>query len=1160
MKLYFFIFFSSISSHIISQAYAVSSIPKQFDDLSAVTPLTSSSSWVNNEDDGYIGIEFIRQDFEYFGAIAPHLFISTNGVISFSEGILQSQGELLPTANSVNDLIGVWTDLELSLSSHYVKFQTSGVAPNRRFVVEYNTGYVFDATNTAKFQIKLFEASNTVEVHIEEILPNTFLTVGLENRNGTDAATSVNRESITVRNRAFRFEPVWPFPPSDLRLSNISANQLQVVWQDNSDNETGFVIERADLPSETYSEIGIVGQDVTSFLDVGVVANSEYKYRIKARNGGQVSVYSDRYMTFPDAIISDIVVREDVLTIDDNIIIGDLSLSLQIEHDFIGDLVVKLRHERTGKEITILDRGCSAGNNVSAVFSDFSSNAIDSNCGTDPGLVGELRAVQSLSLFRDDTLSGDWILSVEDTQDTFDGTLISWGLQASPKLTTVPNTPVATAASDTTENSFTGNWDIVNGAISYVAELSSVVGEDTIFISETDVLVNSLTVSDLDTGFFYVYRIKAVSPFGETPFSNYQGVTTLPKIPVVLEATDIDEASFLASWESSTGAASYRLDLFLQDDTPVPEYTNIAIDETSLDIEALEPETTYKYIVYSIAQDGTTLSLPSDTIEVTTLALDTTIPSISANNGTINIDGSNTFQFRITDESPLSVVNLSYRTYSDTSTWTLLTLPEPVEGLYTVNIPAEVVNTVKIGAEFRIEASDSRDNNAVATFQYRANFGNLSDLTVPASGQTKDFKIISVPADLTTNAISSVLKELGKHNDTNWRLFRHRGGENPEEYPKEFTTIEPGTGYWILSKKEGVSTVDIPLGSGQSVDATPTQPFVIQLNSGWNLIGNPFNRPLQICTFEDQLEEPLLIYSKESEAFIQSSTLGPSEGGYVWASDESSGQLFISTVDQCPPSGGRFHSGTTTESYSLGESAWSVDLKMVSPSKIYERAGFGMQPSASASYGEEDDIAPPHFFDYVEIVFENPKDYPITYDIRPPVGEYIWEFSVRSSFPEEEVQLHWDNSAFGNKKELLLIDKSVPRVVSMNKIDQYSFRLNKKRDFEILYGDYGSVENLMETDQTVISSNYPNPFTENTTFSYFVTSNTSEMEVELKLFGLNGKLVGSKKQIVNGGYHEFFLDKEDLLVSKAGIYLYEFSISAEGSLIKSRKGKMILSD
>jgi len=66
----------------------------------------------------------------------------------------------------------------------------------------------------------------------------------------------------------------------------------QLTWQDNSDNEDGFKVERRSGPTDTFGEIATVGSNIITYQDV-VGDGQERCYRVLAFNSAGNSAYSN---------------------------------------------------------------------------------------------------------------------------------------------------------------------------------------------------------------------------------------------------------------------------------------------------------------------------------------------------------------------------------------------------------------------------------------------------------------------------------------------------------------------------------------------------------------------------------------------------------------------------------------------------------------------------------------------------------------------------------------------------------------------------------------------------------------------------------------------------------------------------------------------------
>jgi len=82
-----------------------------------------------------------------------------------------------------------------------------------------------------------------------------------------------------------------PVAPSSLTASALNTTQITLSWVDNSNNETGFKVER--MTGATWSQIGTVAAGVTTFADSGLSASTAYSYRVRATNAVGDSAYSN---------------------------------------------------------------------------------------------------------------------------------------------------------------------------------------------------------------------------------------------------------------------------------------------------------------------------------------------------------------------------------------------------------------------------------------------------------------------------------------------------------------------------------------------------------------------------------------------------------------------------------------------------------------------------------------------------------------------------------------------------------------------------------------------------------------------------------------------------------------------------------------------------
>ncbi|MEW6102483.1 MAG: fibronectin type III domain-containing protein [bacterium] len=102
-----------------------------------------------------------------------------------------------------------------------------------------------------------------------------------------------NTYGFVPSNEAQGTTPGPPNPPSNLSATPVSSSQINLSWTDNSNNETGFKLERKTGANGVYSQIATPGANATSYQDTGLSPNTTYYYRIRAYNSYGDSNYSN---------------------------------------------------------------------------------------------------------------------------------------------------------------------------------------------------------------------------------------------------------------------------------------------------------------------------------------------------------------------------------------------------------------------------------------------------------------------------------------------------------------------------------------------------------------------------------------------------------------------------------------------------------------------------------------------------------------------------------------------------------------------------------------------------------------------------------------------------------------------------------------------------
>ncbi len=130
-----------------------------------------------NIDDGEVGVQ-IGFDFQFYGLDYKKLYVQSNGMLKFAEPLnipffIELEAGAATEPN--NFIAPLWTDLNPNANSGRIYTKLEGVAPNRRFIVQWDNLLHFsdlflDLPSTVTFQVILYEASNDILVQYQDVI------------------------------------------------------------------------------------------------------------------------------------------------------------------------------------------------------------------------------------------------------------------------------------------------------------------------------------------------------------------------------------------------------------------------------------------------------------------------------------------------------------------------------------------------------------------------------------------------------------------------------------------------------------------------------------------------------------------------------------------------------------------------------------------------------------------------------------------------------------------------------------------------------------------------------------------------------------------------------------------------------------------------------
>jgi lysophospholipase L1-like esterase len=99
-----------------------------------------------------------------------------------------------------------------------------------------------------------------------------------------------------------------PNPPANLNAVAASSTSINLTWQDNSNNETGFEVYHSLTSGSGFTLLTTTGADVTAYTHSGLTASSIHYYKVRAINGQGNSTYtSEASATTQSGSVSSII-------------------------------------------------------------------------------------------------------------------------------------------------------------------------------------------------------------------------------------------------------------------------------------------------------------------------------------------------------------------------------------------------------------------------------------------------------------------------------------------------------------------------------------------------------------------------------------------------------------------------------------------------------------------------------------------------------------------------------------------------------------------------------------------------------------------------------------------------------------------------------------
>ena len=327
-----------------------------------------------------------------------------------------------------------------------------------------------------------------------------------------------------------------PNAPTGLVALLTGATEINLIWTDNSDNESGFKIERSTDTTATWTQIATVSQNTTSYNSTGLTEGTKYFYRVRAYNSNGSSGYTNvasaiTPLAAPTNLAGSVIdVNNLALTWTDN---------SSSETGFI------LERKEYTTDFSVLDTIPSnevTYTDTNLVFGEFYTYRIKAFNGIGESNYSNLFNISINNPFPNSPSSLSAILDAVDSSGII---YVSWIDNSSNELGFILEHSINAV----------GSWSV----------LDSLNADETFF-----------TDSNLVDGREYFYRVAAFNNSGNSAYSDIASETTIMNPPTDLTLTQTENQKVALTWvdnsQSEDGYIIERQDGIV---TPVPNFVTI---------------------------------------------------------------------------------------------------------------------------------------------------------------------------------------------------------------------------------------------------------------------------------------------------------------------------------------------------------------------------------------------------------------------------------------------------------------------------------------------------------------------------------------------------------------------------------------------------------
>jgi hypothetical protein len=247
--------------------------------------------WDDLIDDGSSTITWKQLDSSTFGItyqnvarygqssqrITAQILLKSDGRI-----ILQYKDNTIPNGYT----IGYQTTASIGQAIAYnTAYLATGTSINRALTLQPRTSWLTGVS----------PASGTLAAGASQLITLSLDTTDLatsQTFNSQLTLTSNDSASPTVLIPVALSVSDTPSAPTNLSATAVSASQINLVWVDQSINETGFKLERSPGGIRGWTQVATPAANATTYVDTGLTAGTVFYYRLRSTSASGDSAYT----------------------------------------------------------------------------------------------------------------------------------------------------------------------------------------------------------------------------------------------------------------------------------------------------------------------------------------------------------------------------------------------------------------------------------------------------------------------------------------------------------------------------------------------------------------------------------------------------------------------------------------------------------------------------------------------------------------------------------------------------------------------------------------------------------------------------------------------------------------------------------------------------